>query len=600
VNIAPGGFAGVDIFFVISGFLITTLLVNEVHQSGTISLTKFYARRAKRILPAAGVVLLFTVALVHFFIPRTRWMEIGGDIIASALYVVNWRLADRSVDYLAEDSVPSPVQHFWSLAVEEQYYLVWPILILLAILLARAIRIRPTVALLLALAVLVTPSFAWSLIQTANSPDRAFFESTTRMWELGLGAGVALASGLLSRLPRSIAIALGWIGLAMIGAAVTMLTTKTPWPGYAAVLPVMGTAAVIMAGFSAGKGGPVSVLGTPPFRWVGGLSYSLYLWHWPLLVIATEVRGELSQLEGLAIVGVSAILAWITFRTIENPLRFSRAISSSPRLALSLGANFTLVGVVGGLIILSTTVSPGTASQPSQVASALGAAVLGDTPRDNPLGAPVDDVGWMTPIATQATADIPRAHADGCQQVFERTEVVTCDYGDPQGPVTVAVVGDSKINQWTPAIEDLAAGNNWNMVTYLKSSCSFTLAMIASDGEPFTQCREWTDAVLERLLADPPDYVVTSQAQSTALGTDGKPDTQSMVDGLRAVWSKLTGAGSTVVVIADNPHPDKNVYECVEENPRSLSTCAFARDDASSAADVQREAVRDLPGVCSG
>jgi peptidoglycan/LPS O-acetylase OafA/YrhL len=591
-----GGFVGVDVFFVISGFLITSQLVTEVGRTGSVSLVGFYARRAKRLLPAVGVVLVATVLLVRFTLPTTRWHVIGGDIVASALYVVNWRLADRSVDYLAEDVTPSPVQHFWSLAVEEQYYLVWPLLILVAAVVAKLLRGRVIPVLWIGLAAVAVPSFLWSLTQSANSPARAFFETTTRMWELGIGAAVALASVLLARLPRTLAIGIGWTGLAMAAVSGLIFTPDVRWPGYAAALPTVGAAAVIAGGFAAGGGGPAAVLGSWPFRWVGALSYSLYLWHWPLLVAASGLWGELSLAEGLAVAAASFVPAWLTFRFVENPIRYSTAVSRSPRYSLSLGANFSLVGATAGLVLL---LALSTSSPPDITprTSTFGAGVLASDPRDDPNGAPADDVSWMTPTPERAVDDIPRAHADGCQQVFARSALITCDYGDPVGDIDIAVVGDSKMTQWMPALDLLARQNRWRLVTYLKASCSFSMAMTEFDGKAYEGCREWTDRVLARLGEDPPDYVVTTQAQSKGRDSDGTLSRDAMVEGLRSIWSTLTSRGSTVVVIADNIPPDKNIYECVAENPGRISVCSFPRNGGGGAASVQHDAVEGQPGV---
>lgn len=594
----PGGFVGVDVFFVISGFLITGQLLSELQNAGTISLTRFYARRAKRLLPAAGVVLVATAMMALFFIPQTRWREIGGDIVASAIYIVNWRFADRSVDYLAEDASPSPVQHFWSLAVEEQFYLVWPLLMLAALLVARVMKRKTLPILWIAVGAVVIPSFVWSLIETAYSPARAFFETTTRMWELGIGAAVALAARVWPGLRKSWAVCVGWLGMSAVAASGVLFSSDIQWPGYSAALPVLGAAAVIVAGFSAGKAGPVSILGSRPFCWVGRLSYSLYLWHWPLLVSATAYLGGLSLWGALVVVGVSVLLAWLTLHLIENPLRYSSLVSRSSQLALSMGANFSLIGVTAGLSLLLVVANSSTEAASFAPTAARGATVLGDEPRNDPAGAPVDVVEWMTPRPSQAAADIPRPHADGCQQTFEKSEVIVCEYGDRDGEVAVAVVGDSKINQWTPALEILAEQNGWRLTTYLKSSCSFALVAIEYDGKPYEACRSWTRAVLDRLKSDPPDYVLTSQGQSMGRDEKGQLTREAMVGGLRALWSELTASGSKVIVIADNPHPDFNVYECVEKNPKQLSRCTFSRDRyATSAAPVQHEAVTGQHGV---
>jgi peptidoglycan/LPS O-acetylase OafA/YrhL len=591
-----GGFVGVDVFFVISGFLITTQLVSEVDRTGTVSLVRFYARRAKRLLPAAGVVLVVTALLVRLFVPETRWKEIGGDIVGSALYVVNWRFADRSVDYLAEGQ-PSPVQHFWSLAVEEQYYLVWPLLILLAVLAAKMFKNRIRPALWTGLILVIVPSFAWSLIETAQTPARAFFETTTRMWELGVGAGVALAAGACTRLPRATAVVLGWAGLAAVAASGVLYTENIAWPGYAAALPVAGAAAIIAAGFAVTRGGPASLLGLKPMRWIGGLSYSLYLWHWPLIVVATVYLDGLSPYTGLAVVVVSVVPAWLTYRMIESPLRHSAAISRSVRLALSVGANFTLVGVAAGLVLL-LAVAAVPAVGGASAKNALGAAVLRDNPRGDPAGAVVDHVDWMTPVPTQATADLPITYADKCDQTQGKTEVLTCRYGDPKGRITVAVVGDSKMAQWIPALQPLAEQNGWRLVTYLKSACSFSMAMPEIEGPP---CQAWTAGVLDWLKANPPDYVLTSQVNIQGRDANGNFTESAMINGLRSMWTRLRSMGTKVVVIANNPKPGlpgMDVYECVAKNPDKLSACAFDRNHyASSSAAAQHAAVKGMKGV---
>jgi peptidoglycan/LPS O-acetylase OafA/YrhL len=588
---------GVDVFFVISGFLITGQLVAELDRTGRISLPRFYARRAKRLLPAVAVVLATTVALVFLFVPKVRWQEIGGDIVSSALYLVNWRLADRSVDYLAEDSEASPVQHFWSLAVEEQYYLVWPMLILLAAVAARAAGRRSRPVLWIGLGLVAVPSFGWALVETARSPEQAFFVTTTRMWELAVGAAVALGAGWFVQLPKAWAAAAGWFGLAAIGLSGLLFTTSTPWPGSGALLPTLGTAAVIVAGFATFRGGPALLLGTVPLRWVGGLSYSLYLWHWPLIAVAAAYWGHLSAGLGLALVAVSFVPAWLTFRFVENPLRFSSRLSRSPRLTLGLGAGFTATGAVAGVALLAAFAAAVPDGKPAR-GPAPGAAVLAEDPRGDPAGAAVDQVDWITPDPLQATKDVPAIYSQGCQQGLEDSEPISCDYGSGEAGITVAVVGDSKIAQWLPAFQALADQNGWRLVTYTKSGCAFTLAEPQADGEPYPSCREWNEAVLGGLLADPPDYVLTSQRTGQAFNEEGDLSEQAMIDGMRRVWSALTAQGVKIVVIADTPHPGLRVYECVAENRDRLSACTFSRERyALSAAPTQRLAVEGQAGV---
>lgn len=593
----PGGYVGVDVFFVISGFLITTQLLSEVRRTGSLSLTGFYARRAKRLFPGAVTVLVASMVLVRLFTPKIRWEEIGGDIVASALYVVNWRLADRSVDYLAEDSQPSPVQHFWSLAVEEQFYFVWPLLILAVVLIARRLRRGHGPILWIGLAAVAVPSFVWALLETARSPEQAFFITTTRMWELAIGAGVALGAGGLARMRRTPALLLGWAGLAAIVTAALVFTSRTPWPGYAAALPTLGTAAVIAAGFAVTRGGPETVLGTSPFRWVGALSYSLYLWHWPLLVIAPEIWDGDAMTRGLLVVLASVVPAWITYRWIENPIRHSKSVSRSPKLALSIGANLTLAGVVSGLVLLLFVAN---AAVPVNGAAPPGAAVLKADPRDDPAGRPQDRVDLMMPDPLRAVDDVPHSDRTNCIQQLTKAVVNTCSYGNPQGAVKVAVTGDSKVTQWMPALEVLAARNDWNLVVYAKSSCSLTTAIVADKyDKPYDTCTSWNRDVLPRLVAEKPDYVITSQASPAAIGPSGELSVDLMVAGMRESWAALIGVGAEIIVVADNPHPGMNVYECVEEHPTELSQCTYSRDrrDTKGGYSTQVIAVKDQPHV---
>ena len=224
------------------------LLIREIERSGRISLREFYARRAKRLLPASGLVLVVTAVLTWLTVPITQWRTFGLDIVGAATYVVNWVLAGRSVDYLAEDVAVSPVQHFWSLAVEEQFYIVWPLLlVLVGLWLRRRATARLRVVLGLAISLVIVPSFVWSVVMTASRPEQAFFVTTTRLWELGIGAFVAIGAARWARLPQRVAVVLGWLGLATVLASGLFLSSSVPWPGYAALAPTLGTAAVIVA-----------------------------------------------------------------------------------------------------------------------------------------------------------------------------------------------------------------------------------------------------------------------------------------------------------------------------------------------------------------
>ncbi|RYP87782.1 acyltransferase [Nocardioides guangzhouensis] len=597
----PGGFVGVDVFFVISGFVITGQLLKEVDRSGRISLLAFYARRAKRLLPASAVVLVATSVMLWLWVPRIRWETTGGDIVASALYFVNWRLADRSVDYLAEDVPPSAVQHFWSLAVEEQFYVFWPLLLIGADWLARRLRVRRDLTVLAGLALVAVPSLLWAVHQASANPERAYFVTTTRVWEFTVGAVVAVLATRAARLPRPVALALAWAGLALILLAARIYTAETTWPGAYALVPTVGTALFIAGGDAAGRFGPVSILKNGFMQFLGYLTYSLYLWHWPLLIVAREHFGGISVTTGLLIVVLCVVPAWLSFHLVENPIRNARSLSRSPRAALSLGLNFTLLGVAAGLALV---VAVG-ATSTGVPANAQGAAVLSSAPTADRAGKPVDRVsGGITPDPVKAPEDVPGLYADGCQVSTTSSDPVSCSYGPKDAGTTIAVVGDSKAAQWVPALEILAREHDWRVVTYTKSACQFSAAEISLDGAPYASCTAWGRNVLDRLTTkDRPDLVLTAgQRDSGIVGeSDGELDLSedAMVTGLGDMWRRLTDSGSKVLVLADTPQTFQQVYACVSEHPDELTRCTYdrAKGIAGSGAPVQKRAAGALGAV---
>jgi peptidoglycan/LPS O-acetylase OafA/YrhL len=279
-----GGYVGVDVFFVLSGFFITGLLLREVRRTGTISLQGFYARRARRLLPASALVLLVTVIGTAMFMPPLRVPDVAGDAASAALYVSNIHFAVQATDYLQADLAPSPILHFWSLSVEEQFYLFWPALVLLVVRLARG---REDFGRWIAMVagVIVVASFGIAIWLTEANAPWAFFSLMTRAWELGLGAFLAIGATQLARIPDRPAALTAWLGLVLIGLAGVLLDTATPFPGTAALMPTVGSALVIAGGFRPSALAPGRWLSKAIPRFLGRISYSLYLWHWPLLVI---------------------------------------------------------------------------------------------------------------------------------------------------------------------------------------------------------------------------------------------------------------------------------------------------------------------------
>ncbi|MFD5601041.1 acyltransferase family protein [Leucobacter sp. NPDC058333] len=601
VPFADGGYVGVDIFFVISGYLITSHILREIDTTGKLSLAAFWARRMKRLLPAAVTVLTVTTIAAWILLPSTSWRSIGSDISAAALYVVNWRFAAEAVDYGAEGSSVSPVLHFWSLAVEEQFYVVWPLAIALTI--AVAVRFLPRVskrtALLVVIVVICVVSFVWSMRETSQSPDTAFFATTTRIWELGIGALVAMGAIQWPRISTQVARCIGWAGLLAVLAAAALFSREIPWPGSAALLPVLGTAALILAttGRDISRGTPAQFLAWRPIVWVGGLSYSWYLWHWPVLTIAEAHFGELRLRYKLVLVLASGVLAWLSLKFIENPVRRSSRLRDTTPLTLSFGLNLTLVGVLAGALLLSLIPQQSAAVSEDDLAQ-LGAAQL--QLDDSGLVASYDaptKVSATIPAPAAATEDLPQAERDGCVAGMRSAELTVCDYGDPEGELEVALVGDSKMLQWQPAIATIAEHRGWRVTTYLKSACAFADPSYSTDNEQRESCAQWNHAALAALQRAKPDIVLTSGRQVFE-GTTSDGDVTPGVERVATSWVALQDAGITVVPLLDNPAPEIEVYECVAQHMSDISQCGFDRDEgvARSGARYQVPAAK-LAGI---
>ncbi|MBA4085469.1 MAG: acyltransferase [Kytococcus sp.] len=453
----PGGFVGVDIFFVISGFLITSLLLREAVRTGGISIGDFYARRARRLLPAASVVLLFTAVAGWLVLPGPDRLNLGTDVIAATFYVINWALALRSVDYLAEDAAPSALQHYWSLSVEEQFYVVWPLIIIAGLFLARRTRMRPKPLLFGILGIIAAASLVYSVLHTRSDPATAYFYTTTRVWELAIGALLAFLVLRLTALPRLAAELLGGVGLLMILWSAFFLTSKTPWPGSWALVPTLGAACIIAAGCSTQATATARLLSLKPMVWIGGLSYAIYLWHWPLITLAQSAYPEV-RIRHLVVLGiVSIVLAWLTKHLVEDPIRFHPGLSAKASRGLLFGLASMIVTALVGTAVWATV------PKLDENAKVTGATSLVANPESDDwtiredLDQVVTNSGAVTPDPAVAPEDVPSYYDDDCQvQPGDSAVDTSCVYGAEDGDKTIAMLGDSKMGQWFPAVESIA------------------------------------------------------------------------------------------------------------------------------------------------
>jgi peptidoglycan/LPS O-acetylase OafA/YrhL len=406
-NRLTGGFVGVDVFFVISGFLITSHILSSPPLSGR-DLVAFWRRRVRRLLPASLLVLAVSAVATRIVAPSSRWEDTATQIISSALYVQNWTLAAGSVDYLAAENAASSVQHFWSLSVEEQFYLVWPILFFAAFWLAARLRWSRTTSAQVLVGGVFAISLAYSIYATAATPASAYFVTPTRMWELAAGGLVAtFAASRTARDARSRDSLVAWAGIAAIVAAGVLYTGSTPFPSYTALLPVAGTAAVIWADAQQ-RHSPTVILQQPPVRVLGDLSYSVYLWHWPLIILVPYVSGgSLSLWDKCFILAVTLVLSWLTKKFVEDRFRTAPRGQKLSTTFLAAAAGMAVVLLLGAAQIAEvrhrSDVSAGQVAALSQEGNqCFGAAALANTA----AGCSAEPSGPLTPAPEAAINDL--------------------------------------------------------------------------------------------------------------------------------------------------------------------------------------------------
>ncbi|MET9680634.1 acyltransferase family protein [Streptomyces coeruleorubidus] len=582
VSRVSGGYIGVDVFFVISGFLITSLLLRELATTGRVSVRSFYARRALRLLPASSLVIAVTLGGAWLFLSKARLAEYAGDALASALYAVNFRLAAAGTDYLAQNSPPSPFQHFWSLAVEEQFYLVWPLLLLLTWRVAHGRRRLVAVP----LGVLCLGSFAAGVVVTNSSAPWAYFGSLTRAWELGAGALLALATGRLERLPAALAAPLTWLGLACVTLSALWYDDETLFPGYHALLPVAGTVLVLAGGCAPTSHGAGWLLGRRPLVWLGGLSYGWYLWHWPLLVIAPAALGRAAGTADVPLaLGLSAAalgLAWLTLRLVENPVRFHRAFRRRPRRALALGAALS-----AGASALSLTA---TAVPPTIEVGAPGpplARALSDAPAPQArltellTSSPTALPSNLAPPLPEVKSSRSAVYRDGCHVDHAATRARPCVYSDPSASRTILLFGDSHAAQWFPALQRLATARGWKLVSLTKASCKVADVTIVSDHKPYTDCDTWRSDAIAWIKTLRPALVVVSSSDAGDPARPAADPLHQWTTGFEHTFRDLGSSGARVAALLDTPWPKGDPIDCAARNSLQLRACAHHLPDAT-------------------
>jgi peptidoglycan/LPS O-acetylase OafA/YrhL len=628
-----GGFVGVDVFFVISGFLITGHLLQHPPRNAR-DLAEFWGRRIRRLLPAAFLVLLVTAVASRIVAPETQWAAIATQVIASALYIQNWVLASNSVDYLAAEEAPTPVQHYWSLAVEEQFYVVWPVLLLAIFWFAGRARVAPIVVARLAMLGIIAGSLFLSVTATATEPASAYFITPTRVWELAAGGLVATLPSLGSLQLRSRSVdGVAWLGLGMILLAGAAFTPETPFPGFVATLPIAGAALLLLAA-ATGRRSPTRYLRWRPIQHLGDTSYSIYLWHWPLIILWPHVTGlRLTLPESVAILGATIVLATITKVAVEDPYRFSPKFKPLVPTFRFAAAGMLVLSIVGGAQLLEAQVrfdaalaaapdgggdpdaeidpgadpdgDPGAEPGGEPGAVPTGPDGIASTPGPEPTDAPgptagltscvgaaaivrgfdacpQDPAGEMRPEPVVARADRPAAYRDGCWMYAPFGTRRTCDYG--RGDIRIALVGNSHAGQWLPTLQVLAKKHGWTITTYLASQCNATdatlemFAAVKNEG-----CRAHGAWVMEATQGSAYDLVITSQRQSLRTVGDSWAETgPTAAAGYTSYLTRWSEAGTNILVVQDTPFPHRTVVsvpDCLARHPGNQSACGGTPHD---------------------
>ncbi|WP_086668355.1 acyltransferase family protein [Lentzea kentuckyensis] len=608
-KVMTGGYVGVDVFFVISGYLITSHLDRELVRTGKVRLGTFYARRVRRLLPAAFLVLIVSIVLAWFLLPYPRWTTNAWEAFAAAFYWENWLLAAKSVNYSAQTEAASLVQHYWSLSVEEQFYLFWPLLLIGLVKLGGRRFLIPGIA------VLGVLSLAFSVYYTIASPSEAYFITPVRVWEFAIGGVVALTASKLV-LPRIGAEVAAGVGFAMILVSAFVYGHTTPFPGFLALVPTVGTALVIISGMRPGRQWHTVVTASAPVQFVGNISYSLYLWHWPVVVLAPfALRGALDK--GAVstpwlfwLLGVSFALAWLTKMYVEDRARtWPRLSRSTIRTFGAMIVGLALVEVLAGGLQWSYHRQAAEAEQRAAATSTdkchgAGALVPANNcaapfgPAHETIMGPANEF-WLFPPECKSLENEYKA--------ADRKTTTVCDYsgGDASAP-KVWLVGDSHAEHWIPPMLDLAREKKWKLNVSTLGGCPFAdVALVGYRGKDTTavveRCTKWTPQMTDVIAADKPSMVFMSFFSRKEAVDDGSGRSQAeqYLQGLDPKWRKWTDAGARVFVFADPPlNGDVRSTECVPESPQTPQDCALPRSEAHPT-DPLAEATRSTknPGV---
>ncbi|MGW8812452.1 acyltransferase family protein [Gordonia terrae] len=571
-----GGFVGVDVFFVISGFLITGLLVREYERHGRISLRGFFARRARRIIPPAALVIVVSIVAAAFVMPLLKVFKQAIDLLAAAAQLANWHFIDQNADYLAGAIDGSLATHFWSLAIEAQLYFVWPFVVIGAAALAmrtpvgRVLSVRWSVG--LAVLAISALSLYLAVDITATDPATAYMATYTRAWQFGVGGLVAVAVPVLGRLGGSraglpVAFVLGWAGLAGVLVTAFAVDAQTPYPGTAALLPTAGAALIIASGCAVGTRSAFvgRLLATPPLTFLGRVSYAWYLWHWPAIVLYQAVAGPSSWTVLLGVSAVSLVLAIASTLLFEEPLLRNRELKRNESASIS-------VGLTGVVVALAVTMTAGVVTvQLASRDTIANAALTYQSVFGSQAGEPA---GPVTPNPFQAFDDRPEPF-DCLIPVGDVDAGADCVFGPADG-LPVVLFGDSHADQWADAIRTIGADHGWRVHQFTKAACPAQhLRPQPGIFEPYVKadCQEWRAETLKRIAEVGPRIIFVSSLSTYVPSREVS----------QAAWdhtlTQLRNTQANLVYIADTPYPGFQVADCISGSMDDWTRCDFDFDD---------------------
>jgi peptidoglycan/LPS O-acetylase OafA/YrhL len=581
----PGGFLGVDVFFVISGYLISQMIVKELSATGKVDLPNFYARRLRRLLPTAILVIIATLSVGRHLISPIRHKTIAIDAISSIFYGANYRFYFSQIDYLNIGAKPSLFLHFWSLAVEEQFYLFWPLLLLIGW------KFFKRFGVLIILVATAAFSFYYSLLFTKSNPTFAFYSLPTRAWEFALGAITFLLISKLNGFWKLFRFIFGWAGLAGLIYSFITITDTQEFPGMISLIPTIATALVIAAS-SKGKFFGSFLLTNPLFYGIGAISYSLYLWHWPVYQLMSEVIGaEFNQINLIIYALILIVITVATYYVIEKPIRSYKRLGRRPSYGFiwggitSLIATFVAISIMGlTLPIISSPIAQGqnivVIAEPSPTPTLISNATPSPEIQSNL------PTRTTTPINLSVLTDV---YFDGkCQSKNTEIEVKKCVSGDPTGKKNIVIFGDSHATQWIPALNEIGIKNNYKISVLTKAGCPAAdltvLYEINKKLQKYPECAAWrNNAILEINSNQNPDLIIMSATGAYNVGTDPKKNLDYWLNGYKTTITNLQKYSDRIMILNDTPHSGSPTsLDCLGKNLENPSRCDLNYADSVS------------------